>query len=97
MPMLAAAQKAMPHIRFVFADQGEATAAVQRYLQRERLSLDHVLIDPNMDLSKWYGARGYPTTLFIGADGLLRDIQIGELSQGTLAARLARIAAPANP
>ena len=97
MPMLAAAQKAMPHIRFVFADQGEATGAVQRYLQRERLSLDHVLIDPNMELSKWYGARGYPTTLFIDADGLLRDIQIGELSQGTLAARLARIAAPANP
>lgn len=96
MPVLAAAQKAMPHIRFVFADQGEATAAVRRYLAQERLRLDHVLIDPNMDLSKWYGARGYPTTLFIDADGLLRDTQIGELSQATLAAHLARIARPAS-
>ena len=96
MPMLAAAQTAMPHIRFVFADQGEATAAVRRYLQQERLNLDHVLIDPNMDLSSWYGARGYPTTLFIDANGLLRDIQIGELSRGTLAAHLARITAPAT-
>ena len=96
MPVLAAAQKSMPGIRFVFADQGESSAAVQRYLRQEQLELDHVLIDPNLDLSKWYGARGYPTTLFIGADGLLRDIQIGELSRGTLAAHLARIAAPAN-
>lgn len=96
MPVLAAAQKSMPGIRFVFADQGEASAAVQRYLRQEQLSLDHVLMDPNMDLSNWYGARGYPTTLFIGADGLLRDIQIGELSQGSLAAHLARIAAPAS-
>ena len=94
MPVLAAAQKSMPHIRFVFADQGESTVAVQRYLQQEHLSLDHLLIDPNMDLSTWYGARGYPTTLFIDADGLLRDTQIGELSQGTLAAHLARITGP---
>lgn len=93
MPMLAAAQKTMPQIRFVFADQGETTAAVQRYLQRERLSLDQVLIDPNMDLSNWYGARGYPTTLFIDADGRLRDTRIGELSPGTLAAHLAHITA----
>ncbi len=96
MPVLAAAQKAMPHIRFVFADQGESTAAVQRYMQRERLSLDHVLIDPNMDLSTWYGARGYPTTLFIDANGLLRDTQIGELSPATLAAHLTRIAPPTS-
>ena len=94
MPVLAAAQKSLPQIRFVFADQGESTAAVQRYMQQERLRLDHVLIDPNMDLSAWYGARGYPTTLFIDADGLLRDTQIGELSAGTLAAHLARITAP---
>ncbi|HUH31984.1 MAG TPA: TlpA disulfide reductase family protein [Rhodanobacter sp.] len=96
MPMLATAQKTLPKIRFVFADQGEAAAVVQRYLHQERLSLDHVLLDPNMDLSAWYGARGYPTTLFIGADGRLRDIQIGELSAGTLAAHLARIAPPAT-
>lgn len=97
MPMLAKAQRAMPHIRFVFADQGESIDAVQRYLRQERLALDHVLLDPHMDVATWYGARGYPTTLFVDAGGLLRDSQIGELSPATLAAHLARIAPPAHP
>ncbi|MBN8712670.1 MAG: TlpA family protein disulfide reductase [Xanthomonadales bacterium] len=91
MPMLARAQAAMPHVRFVFADQGESIAAVQRYLELERLELGHVLLDPHMDVSTWYGARGYPTTLFIDAQGALRDTQVGELSAATLAAHLARI------
>ncbi len=93
MPALAAAQKAMPQYRFVFANQGESTATVQRFLRQEGLQLDHVLIDANMDLSAWYRVRGYPTTLFIGADGHLRDTQIGELSGGSLAAHLARLPA----
>ena len=91
MPMLAKAQVAMSHVRFVFADQGESIAAVQRYLRQEQLQLDHVLLDPHMDVSTWYGARGYPTTLFIDANGQLRDTQVGELSAATLAAHLARI------
>lgn len=91
MPMLARAQARMPHVRFVFADQGESIAAVQRYLELERLELGHVLLDPHMDVSTWYGARGYPTTLFIDAQGALRDTQVGELSAATLAAHLARI------
>jgi len=91
MPMLAKAQAGMPRIRFVFADQGESIAAVRRYLERERLDLGLVLLDPHMDVSTWYGARGYPTTLFIDAQGKLRDTQVGELSAATLAAHLARI------
>ena len=91
MPVLAAAQKAMPQYRFVFANQGEPTAAVRRYLHNEHLAMKHVLIDANMDLSAWYRVRGYPTTLFIDADGHLRDTQIGELSAGSLAAHLARL------
>ena len=91
MPMLARAQRAMPQIRFVFVDQGESIAAVQRYLRLERLALDGVLLDPHMDVSAWYGARGYPTTLFVDAGGVLRDTQVGELSPATLAAHLAHI------
>ncbi|MEO8746654.1 MAG: TlpA disulfide reductase family protein [Rhodanobacter sp.] len=91
MPMLAKAQLAMPQIRFVFADQGESIAEVRRYLHQENLDLAHVLLDSHMDVTAWYGARGYPTTLFVDAGGLLRDTQIGELSPATLAAHLARI------
>jgi thiol-disulfide isomerase/thioredoxin len=97
MPVLAEAQRTMPQIRFVFADQGESAAAVKHFLQVQRLTLDHVLIDGNLQLSNHYNVRGYPTTLFLDADGRLRDMHIGELSRATLAERLQRIRAPAAP
>ncbi len=97
MPTLAAAQASMPDYRFVFANQGESSAIVAGFLKHEGLKLDHVLIDTNMDLSSYYGVRGYPTTLFVDADGHLRDTKIGELSAGSLAAHLARISAKGRP
>lgn len=96
MPMLVDASDAMPGVRFVFADQGEAAAAVQAFLQREKLAPQHVLLDANSVLSRDYRAPGYPTTLFVGADGRLRNVAIGPLSRATLADHLARLApAPA--
>ena len=97
MPVLAEVQRTMPQVRFVFADQGESAAAVKQFLQTQRLTLDHVLIDGNLQLSNHYNVRGYPTTLFLDADGRLRDMHIGELSRATLAERLQRIRAPAAP
>jgi thiol-disulfide isomerase/thioredoxin len=97
MPVLAEAQRTMPQIRFVFADQGESAAAVKHFLQVQKLTLDNVLIDGSLQLSNYYNARGYPTTLFLDTDGRLRDMHIGELSRATLAERLQRIRAPAAP
>ncbi|WP_108472203.1 TlpA family protein disulfide reductase [Rhodanobacter thiooxydans] len=97
MPVLAEAQQATPQIRFVFADQGESAAAVKHFMQVQRLALQHVLIDGNLQLSNHYNARGYPTTLFLDADGRLRDMHIGELSRATLAERLQRIQPPTAP
>ena len=97
MPVLAEAQRTMPQVRFVFADQGESAAAVKHFMQVQRLALDNVLIDGNLQLSNHYNARGYPTTLFLDAEGRLRDMHIGELSRATLAERLQRIRSPAAP
>jgi Thiol-disulfide isomerase and thioredoxins len=92
LPMLVEAQRRMPQLRFVFADQGEDAATVAGYLRREGLEPQHVLIDGKLDLSTHYGVHGYPTTLFLDADGILRDQHMGELSRATLADRLQRIA-----
>ncbi len=97
MPVLAEAQRTTPQVRFVFADQGESAAAVKHFMQVQQLALDNVLIDGNLQLSNHYNARGYPTTLFLDADGRLRDMHIGELSRATLAERLQRIRSPAAP
>lgn len=97
MPVLAEAQQSTPQVRFVFADQGESAAAVKQFMQAQRLTLENVLIDGTLDLSQYYNVRGYPTTLFLDADGRLRDRHMGELSRATLAERLQRIDAPAAP
>jgi thiol-disulfide isomerase/thioredoxin len=92
LPMLVEAQRRLPQVRFVFADQGESASIVGDYLRKAGLAPQHVLIDGNLDLSAHYGVRGYPTTLFLDADGVLRDRQMGELSRATLADRLRRVA-----
>jgi thiol-disulfide isomerase/thioredoxin len=97
MPVLAEAQRRMPQVRFVFADQGESAATVRQFLQAQQLTLQHVLTDENLQLSNYYNVRGYPTTLFIDARGRLRDTHMGELSPATLADRLQRIEADLPP
>jgi thiol-disulfide isomerase/thioredoxin len=97
MPVLAEAQRRMPQVRFVFADQGESAATVRQFLQAQQLTLQHVLTDENLQLSNYYNVRGYPTTLFIDARGRLRDTHMGELSPATLADRLQRIDADMPP
>ncbi|RCS28689.1 TlpA family protein disulfide reductase [Rhodanobacter denitrificans] len=97
MPVLAEAQRTLPQVRFVFADQGESATAVRQFMQVQRLALEHVLIDGNLQLSSHYNVRGYPTTLFLDADGRLRDLHMGELSRATLAERLQRIRPAAAP
>lgn len=93
MPALVAAERARRDVRFVFVDQGESAATVRQYLAAHRLHPRHALLDGASDLSAHYNVRGYPTTLFLAADGQLRDVQVGELSSATLAARLARLTA----
>lgn len=96
MPVLARAQRQWPGVRFAFADQGEAVGEVRAFLAQGELRLDHVLLDTGMQLSQHYGVRGYPTTLFLDAQGQLRSMHAGELSPATLAAQLRHIT-PAGP
>lgn len=97
LPTLAQAQQRMPGVRFVFADQGESRGVVRTFLGSQRLRLDHVLLDDGMQLSQYYNARAYPTTLFLDAQGHLRDTHMGELSAATLAESLSHVIANGQP
>ena len=97
LPVLARAQRQLPGVRFVFADQGESAVTVRTFLLAQKLQLDHVMIDDGMQLSQHYGARGYPTTLFLDAQGHLRDTHMGELSAATLAESLGHVTAAGPP
>jgi thiol-disulfide isomerase/thioredoxin len=96
MPVLAAAQRQRPDVRFVFANQGELPEVVQRYLAAERLALDDVWLDIGSALGPALGSRGLPTTVFFSADGQRVDAHFGLLNAAALQARLSRWPAPAR-
>jgi thiol-disulfide isomerase/thioredoxin len=88
MPVLAAAQARHPEVLFVFANQGESAATVQRYLDAEGLQLRHVLLDPRSALGPALGSRGLPTTVVFDRDGRRSDAHMGALNGAALAAKL---------
>ncbi|WP_165899947.1 TlpA disulfide reductase family protein [Borborobacter arsenicus] len=81
MPMMAEVAAANDDVTFVFANQGENAPRIRIYLSREGLLLPNVLMDNFGELSRHYKAPGLPATLFIGADGRLVDIHLGEISR----------------
>lgn len=91
MPLLAAAQKREPELRFVFANQGENAATVQGYLRAAGLALDNVLLDAGARIGPEVGSGGLPTTLFYNAGGRLVDTHVGQLTAGSLADKLDRL------
>lgn len=96
LPLLIAAAQRQRGVRILLVDQQEDPATVRGYLARHGLDAQAVRLDPQGALAHYYRVPGYPTTLFIGADGRLRDAHIGELSAATLDDRLRALTAPAH-
>ena len=91
MPVLAAAQKQLTGIRFVFANQGEDGTTVQRYLTATQLELTNVLLDPGAKIGREIGSLALPITLFYDGRGRLVDSNLGALSAAALASKLDRM------
>lgn len=94
MPLLARAARERPDVQFVFLNQGENAATVQRYLSREGLELPGVWLDARSAAGPAAGSEGLPTTLFYDARGRLSHRHIGLISEGALKARLQDLRAP---
>lgn len=97
MPVLAAAQRHETQVTFVFANQGEDSAAARRYLNTGQLNLANVLLDPETALGRAIGSAALPTTLFYDASGQLVDTHLGELSAASLASKLSRLRTRTTP
>jgi len=97
MPVLAAAQQQEIQVTFVFANQGEDSAAALRYLSAGQLNLANVLLDPGTALGRAIGSTALPTTLFYDASGQLVDTHLGELSAASLASKLNRLRTRTDP
>ncbi|WP_027996756.1 TlpA family protein disulfide reductase [Simplicispira psychrophila] len=90
MPALQRAQQQYPGVHFVFANQHESRETVQRFLALKGLVLHNVLLDEHGALARHFQERALPTTFFFDASGALVDVRTGELSDASLAQRLAR-------
>lgn len=90
MPTLERAQQRYPGVHFVFANQGESVEQVQRYLALKGLALEHVLLDRHGQVARHFQQRALPTTFFFDADGTLVEARTGELSDASIAQRMAR-------
>jgi thiol-disulfide isomerase/thioredoxin len=91
MPMMTEMAAARDDVAFVFANQGEGPSEIIRYFAQAKLAADHVTLDLSMALARHYGVRGYPATLFIGADGTLRSMHFGEVSREALVEAIDKI------
>lgn len=84
LPALAAAQSAHPAVRFVYLNQGEEAATVQRFLAGLPFTLDGVWLDRRAAAGPAVGSEGLPTTLIFDADGRLVERHFGVISEGAL-------------
>ncbi|HMO45581.1 MAG TPA: TlpA disulfide reductase family protein [Rubrivivax sp.] len=91
LPAFAAAQAAAGGVRFLYVNQGEDAATVQRFLAAQPFSLDAVWLDRGAQLGPAVGSRGLPTTLFVDAHGRIVERHFGMLNAAALAVRLRRL------
>lgn len=81
MPMLDDAANRETRARILLVNQGEAADRVRAFLQAEGLSARHVAHDPQGALGTFAASPALPTTLFVAADGTVRQVHVGEISR----------------
>lgn len=98
MPLVVAAFRAHQDARLVVLavdgrDQETSTRAVRNFVAEFQMPFP-VPLDEKGTVRKRYKLRGLPTTVFIGADGVLRAVNIGPLSEAALQLHLGEILPP---
>ncbi len=68
-------------------NQGDSFADVKDFAQEEDLSFP-ILVDQNESLGRLYSLSGYPTSVFVDRDGIIRALYLGEIPRAQLEANL---------
>ena len=92
MPAIQQAYDARKGLAFVVwgVNVGESRAQVGGYARELGLSFP-LLLDSDTKVSRQYHVFGLPTTVFIGRNGVIQEVIIGEMAKETLEANLARL------
>ncbi len=83
----AGSQRLAGQVTVVGLNQGESAETVRSFAQQIGLTYP-IPLDERMDVSGAYGVRSLPTTFFIDRSGVIRDIQLGALTEATFAQHL---------
>jgi peroxiredoxin len=85
-----AAQYAESGLAFLLVDMQEDPDDVAVFLGELGVTLPAV-VDASGEVSKAYRVRGLPSTFFVGRDGLIKAVQLGELDGRMLEAGISKI------
>lgn len=77
---------------FLGLNLGESKITVQNFIDQYKISFP-ILLDDNEETRKRYGVMNYPTTFFIGPDGKIAKIWIGEMTEAFIEQTIASISA----
>jgi thiol-disulfide isomerase/thioredoxin len=91
LPMLIDELGGRDDVRLALVSQGEDAATVRAYLRAQGLPADDVWTDPSGALGRAVSLVGLPTTVFVDADGAVREVTFGELSRARLAEALSEV------
>jgi len=72
-----------PNLVVLAVDFDEPVSTVQKFVKEQNLTFD-VLLDSGGRIQELYQIRGYPTTYFVDAEGIIRVIHIGFMSESQL-------------
>ena len=70
-------------LRILAVNFDEPRADVQAFADDLSLTFD-VLLDPGGEVQRLYQVRGYPTTVLVDADGVVRVLHIGLMTENQL-------------
>ena len=87
MPMLIEEAARSP-VPILLANQGEDATKVRTWLDGQRLTSAHILLDSDQSAAAAIGSAGLPATLFVDSKGVIRELHVGEISRAALLAGL---------
>lgn len=83
----AASERLAGQVAIIGVNQGEAPADVQAFAGQLDLTFE-IPLDVQMEASRRYQVRSLPTTFFIDRSGVIRQMQVGPLTEATLSQQL---------
>jgi len=86
----AASERLAGQVAIIGVNQGETPADVQAFASQLDLTFE-IPLDVQMEASRRYQVRSLPTTFFIDRSGVIRQMQVGPLTEATLSQQLRSI------